>query len=645
MASIKVCIRVLAGIGAICPVMASAQRTSDNVVTQSADAFGKSIGMEKIGLYNSMDVRGFNPVDAGNVRIEGLYFDHIDWIPSKLVEGSTVRVGVAAQGFPFPAPTGIVDYSLTRYNGEFSVSGMAELAPFGGVSGNLEIKLPLSRETLGLTAGYSFRGAVRPEGGRNAYQSFGGSVVWRPIDSATISIFGGGGGNRGNEARVTIFPAAGEALPNVRRGLFLGQTWTDRKGAGSTIGVIGKVAKGNWSFEGGLFQYRADGKSNFADLLRGVSSDGSVARRTILYDPESKARILSGEARVTHFFRTDAVEHRIILSARGRVKKRLFGGIQQIDLGPSSAVLPDIRPKPVLRNQMKDDDHVQQMTGGLAYGLKWLDRGALDVSVSKTNYTKTLDFVDERMPVLEIQDNPVLFTAAGSFRVADRLWLYGGFARGLEEALIAPDVASNRSEAPPAVRTRQIDFGLRYGLTPKLTLVAGLFSVSKPYFNLDPSLRYRQLGQVNNRGLEISLTGSLAPGVTIVAGSLFLDPAISGEPVAAGLIGKRPLGSGRRLSVANLDWRFAGGRSPVSIDIALESISSRTANYQNTFVADPRETINIGGRYRFKLDCHSVLIRAQLTNVLDDYGWRVSSSGGFTYSDRRAYMAQLIFDI
>ena len=86
--------------------MASAQRTSDNVVTQSADAFGKSIGMEKIGLYNSMDVRGFNPVDAGNVRIEGLYFDHIDWIPSKLVEGSTVRVGVAARGSLSPLQLG-----------------------------------------------------------------------------------------------------------------------------------------------------------------------------------------------------------------------------------------------------------------------------------------------------------------------------------------------------------------------------------------------------------------------------------------------------------------------------------------------------------------------------------------------------------
>jgi iron complex outermembrane receptor protein len=225
------------------------------------------------------------------------------------------------------------------------------------------------------------------------------------------------------------------------------------------------------------------------------------------------------------------------------------------------------------------------------------------------------------------------------------LSLYGGFVRGLEEALVAPDVATNRSEAPPAIRTRQIDFGLRYGVTPKLTLVAGLFSVSKPYFNLDPALRYRQLGQVDNRGFELSLAGSLAPGVTIVAGSLFLDPVISGEAVTDGLIGKQPVGSVRRRTIANVDLRFARGTSPMSIDVALESLSSRMANPLNTFVAPPRETINLGGRYRFKVNGHPMLIRAQLQNALNDYGWQVSSSGGFTYSSGRTYMAQLVFDI
>ena len=133
----------------MCPAMAMAQRTSENLVTQSADAFGKTIGSEKIGLYNAEDVRGFNPVDAGNLRIEGLYFDHVERVPARIVEGSTVRVGLSAQGVPFPAPTGIVDYSLTLYEGKSILSGMVERGPFGGVAGNLELRLPLAGEKLG----------------------------------------------------------------------------------------------------------------------------------------------------------------------------------------------------------------------------------------------------------------------------------------------------------------------------------------------------------------------------------------------------------------------------------------------------------------------------------------------------------------
>ena len=75
---------------------ALAQRAGDNAATQSSDAFGRSVGSEKTGLYNSEDVRGFNPVDAGNVRLEGLYFDQVERISSRLVDGNAIRVGAAA---------------------------------------------------------------------------------------------------------------------------------------------------------------------------------------------------------------------------------------------------------------------------------------------------------------------------------------------------------------------------------------------------------------------------------------------------------------------------------------------------------------------------------------------------------------------
>ena len=634
-----------AGLSVAAPGVALAQRTQENLVTQSADAFGKSIGSEKIGLYGTDDVRGFNPIDAGNVRIEGLYFDHIERVPSRVIEGSTIRVGVAAQGYAFPAPTGIVDYNLMQAHDRFASSAMLELAPYGGFAGNAEVKLPLAGDRLGIAAGVGFREQVRPEGGWNGFRTYGASLVWRPYAGAMLAVFTGGYTNHGDEAHATLYPAGDVLPPRLPRGAFLGQYWSDRNSLLTTSGVIAKFPVGDWRIEAGLFDFGMHNRTNFADLLRGVAADGSVASRIVLYDPHSQTDSLSGEGRVTRLWNKGAFLHRLTLSARGRIKDRRFGGTQRIDLGASSALLPDFRPAPVLLPQDKDKDHVQQMTWGLAYGVKWQGHGALDLSVSRAQYTKRLAFVDPLLPVLVTKDSPVLFTVTGSANILPNLQLYGGFVRGLEEALVAPDIASNRSEAPPAIRTRQIDLGVRYSLTSHLTLVAGVFSVQKPYFNLDPDLRYRRLGDVDNRGVEISLAGSLAPGVTLVAGSLFLNPKISGEGVSSGLIAAQPVGSVKRRSIANLDWRFGKGQSPWSVDMALESFSSRMANASNTLVAPPRATLNLGTRYRFHLDGHAMLLRAQIQNLFNDYGWQVSSSGGFTYANSRSIMAQLVVDL
>jgi iron complex outermembrane receptor protein len=52
-----------------------AQRADENAIVAATDAFGTSVGLQTIGLYSPTNARGFNPTQAGNLRIEGLYFD------------------------------------------------------------------------------------------------------------------------------------------------------------------------------------------------------------------------------------------------------------------------------------------------------------------------------------------------------------------------------------------------------------------------------------------------------------------------------------------------------------------------------------------------------------------------------------------
>jgi len=149
----------LVAVGLVSARAAHAQRTEENVTTGSEDAFGRSIGNESIGIYNEGDVRGFSPIEAGNVRIEGLYFDRLGTLTSRLVEGSTIRVGIASQSYPFPSPTGIVDYDLRRVGEHQVISALVNYGPFGGLGAEVDAQLPLSRE-LGLTG----LGDLRPVG-------------------------------------------------------------------------------------------------------------------------------------------------------------------------------------------------------------------------------------------------------------------------------------------------------------------------------------------------------------------------------------------------------------------------------------------------------------------------------------------------
>ena len=130
----------------------------------------------------------------------------------------------------------------------------------------------------------------------------------------------------------------------------------------------------------------------------------------------------------------------------------------------------------------------------------------------------------------------------------------------------------------------------------------------------------------------------------MVAGTALLDPRIVGAAVATGLVGPRPVGSTRRRSILNIDWRLLRGKGPLSLDLAFESFSGRVANTLNTLAAPARDGLSLGMRYRFRVDRLPAALRVQLTNVFDSYGWQVAPSGAFTYTRRRALLGDLRMD-
>src|SRR4051794_30348497 len=83
---------LLAGLSLVSTAAFAQSRTDDNAITQAEDAFGFSVGQESIGIYNATQARGFSPTQAGNVRIDGLYFDPAFPLQGLLINSIGIRV-------------------------------------------------------------------------------------------------------------------------------------------------------------------------------------------------------------------------------------------------------------------------------------------------------------------------------------------------------------------------------------------------------------------------------------------------------------------------------------------------------------------------------------------------------------------------
>lgn len=639
--------RLLLGAAVVSTHPAYAQRTDNNAVTAAEDAFGKSVGDQSIGIYNAYDVRGFSPIDAGNVRIEGLYFDLQASTNNRLVSGSQIHVGISSQGYAFPSPTGVVDYRLTKPGDKLLTSVGLTYGPWRGVTAEVDLQLPVKGDKLGLAAGVDLVHDGTSFGSISESSSVALAGRIAPRDGIEIVPFWSRTRDRDQETQPVIY-TRGLFLPKrAPRNTFLGQPWADYSGRQTNYGIVARADAGTVDVRLGVFRSTYTIDQNAADLLFASVADGSANRRVSIVSGDT-GESTSGEFRVSRAFTEGARQHTFIASVRARDRTYLYGAFARSNVFASRTDLPDYRDPALLTFSAqgpKVRDRVRQTTYGLGYEGKWLGVGELTLGIQKTRYTKRV--VD---PGLAIQapatrDSPILYSAAGALYITPQLAAYASITRGLEESPNAPSNANNFNEAPPALRTLQKDAGLRWKICKGLTAIAGGFDISKPYFNVDPSTGdFRQLGQVRNRGIEFSLAGQVAPGLNVVIGNTLIDAKVSGAAVTQGLINAKPVGSFVRHTIVSLNYRLPSNPK-LSFDAFFEGSSSRVANTTDTLRIPARAVVHLGMRYRFKIDDKPVLFRAQVGNVTNTFGWMVSSSGGFTPNGSRRFTVSLSADI
>jgi iron complex outermembrane receptor protein len=604
---------------------AFAQRAGDNALTSADDAFGTSVGNESIGLYDPSSVRGFSPIQAGNVRLDGLYFDRQADLPSSLTTSSAIRVGIAAQGYPLPAPTGIADFELVRAGEKRILSVVAVAGPFAGGSAEVDLQQPIGSGRVSVAAGVSAGRSAYGDGSHEDVVNFSVAPRWRPNSSIEVIPFFGWQRNTGTQIAPVYF-ADGDAFPpHVKRGHFYGQPWAVQHSTETNFGVLTSTALPHAiDLRAGVFRSEYEVPLGFSDLLTDLDAAG-VGDHLIVADHNLSFAATSGEIRLGRTFGSGRLTQRIYLAARARSEVRRYGGSDVLDLGQTSNLAPSVSPALTLNFGPQTFDHISQQTLATAYEGRWDGVAELSLGLQKTHYRKTVVEPDAPQP-LEGRDSPWLYNAAVAVHVGPRLVFYASYATGLEEGGVAPANAINEYAAPPAIHTKQWDAGLRYAPTPELKLLAGVFDVRKPYYSVDEAKVFRLLGQERHTGIELSLTGRVAPGLTIVVGSVLLNPRVSGEEVASGRIGPKAVGQSDRYTSASIQYQLP--RLPrVSIDTSINSSGWRTASSDNRLRIPPRTLMDVGGRYRFQIRGAPATLRLSISNIFNNYGWVTGSSG------------------
>jgi len=616
-------------------------RTSDNAVTQAEDGFGFSVGRETIGIYTASSARGFSPTAAGNVRIDGLYFDPQYALTSIVSDSSTIKVGLSAQGYPFAAPSGIVDYSLRRPESRAAASIVVNGDSYGSFGVEIDGSLPLSK-TLSLGYGVTGNRTAFPDGTDNWNHAQGLILRWRPAPGVEIIPFWTLSNDYNDEAGPFYVPAGKFLPPQPPVHRFDGPGWADFRYSATNHGLIASVAPAkDWVIRLGAFRSVFDQKASFTNLLVNLQPDGT-ADRLIIADPRAKNVSLSGELRVTHSIAEGPRLHVIHLSLRERDARRQFGGSDSVDLGPTAIGRPVTAPEPGFVFSDLSHDHVRQTTWGIAYDGRWKNIGELSFGVSRADYSKTTALAD--IASVTARSRPWLYNGTAAATVTKAISLYAGYSRGLEESGLAPPNAANRNQPLPTILTQQKDAGIRWLVTGNIKAVAGVFDLRRPYFSLDAANLFTQTGTTHSQGAEFSVSGNLTPRLGMVAGGYMLRPRVERDASAIGAIGPRPVGLPGHLFNLNLNWR-----TPIveglSLDAAVFHRGTVAATTDNLVIIPPRAQLNLGGRYGFKLGGHPATLRLQAANIFDDRGFGSAGPGVYAANSGRYLTGYLAIDV
>lgn len=137
--------------------------------------------------------------------------------------------------------------------------------------------------------------------------------------------------------------------------------------------------------------------------------------------------------------------------------------------------------------------------------------------------------------------------------------LYANYIEGLSKGDVAPATASNAGEVFKPYKSRQREVGIKVDFDDAVVSLSA-FNLSKPSGQLSNGV-YAADSEQRNRGLELNVSGEIAPGVRLLGGVTWLDAELTrtSNPLTQG---NRPVGVPRRMASLGAQWDLHVGAGP-----------------------------------------------------------------------------------
>jgi len=388
----------------------------------------------------------------------------------------------------------------------------------------------------------------------------------------------------------------------------------------TTSGRIVHRFNAGWSFNAGLLRQTSDRESS-VPTNRIINNQGdftvSVFNTTFTLD-----EVLSDTAALNGRFETGSVQHDAVISLTGFIWKRSRPyQTAPVLLGDSNLDAPvifDAPPFPAFKNRYRSQTTRQRaFTVGdtVSFHPRWSAAVFLSQSKIVQSGRTANGAVVER---LYYDDKGISKNATLTYKPRPDMSLYGAYADSLQQGEASGDTIL----AP--YRSEQWELGYKADIAG-LGFSAALFRIKRPFAWAEAGV-FAVRGEQVNRGLELMLSGTPTPNLSLFSGVSYLDPKLH-NTANLETSNKQIMGLPNWRANTVLDYQmpyFPG----LAFNLNLGYMGKRQGNHANTYKVPSHTVLDVGVRYAGQAGKYPLIFRLTFSNVTNKHYWaNITPSG------------------